>query len=110
MFVIRRLVWAFNILRVFIFPMDCLWMTLTSTLMVVRVLVCHPFYLSVVINGSYLLCLWSMAWHGYWSWQYVNSMNYSVRSGVGVIVVGVWLGASRMHSMSGLNFARNLAL
>lgn len=81
-------------------------MILTPTLMVVRGLIFHPFYLSVGISGSYLSCLWSMAWPGYQSWQYVNSMNCSVRSGVGVIGVGVWLGASRMHSMWGLNFAR----
>ena len=65
-------------------------------------MICHPFYLSVGISGSYLLCLWSMSWPGYRTWQYVNSMNCSEGSGVGVIGVGVKLGTPRMHTMSGL--------
>lgn len=48
--------------------------------------------MSVGISGSYLLCLWSMSWPGYRTWHYVNSMNCSVRSGVGsLVLVSSWV-------------------
>ena len=51
---------------------------LTPAVMVMRGLVFHPLDLSVVISGSYLLCLCVRACSGILLWQYVNSMNYTV--------------------------------
>lgn len=48
-----------------------------------------------------------MACSEYLSWQVVNSMNCNVRVGDGDMGVGLWLGAPRMHSMSGLNLTRH---
>jgi hypothetical protein len=51
---------------------------LTPTIMVMRGLVFHPLFCSVVISGSYLVCLCVQACSGNLSWQYVNSMNCTV--------------------------------
>ena len=38
-----------------------------------------------VINESYLMCLRVRAWSGNLSWQYVNSMSWTMTLGEGVI-------------------------
>ena len=78
---------------------------LTHVVMVMRGLVFHPLFCIALISGSYLLCFCVMACYGNMSWQYVNSMSWTVTSGVGVIGVCVWFGAPIMHRMSGLRLA-----
>jgi hypothetical protein len=51
---------------------------LTPAVMVMRGLVFQPLFWMVLINGSYLACLFVMACSRNLSWQYVNSMNYIV--------------------------------
>lgn len=48
-----------------------------------------------------------MACLGYLSWQHVNSMNYIVLVGDGMIDIMLWLGAPSTHSMSTLSLARH---
>ena len=60
----------------------------------------------VLISGSYLVCLCVRACLGNLStWQYVNSMNWTMWLGEGDIGVYVWFGAPMMHNRSGLNLA-----
>ena len=58
-----------------------------------------------VIDGSYLMCLCVRAWSGNLSWQYVNSMSWTVTLREGVIGACVWFGAPIMHRMFGLSLA-----
>ena len=43
---------------------------------------------SMAMSGSYLLCLCSRACLGNLSWQYANSMSWSVMDGEGALVGG----------------------
>jgi hypothetical protein len=52
----------------------------------------HPLFCMVLISGSYLTCFCSRAWSGNLSWQYVNSMNWTMCVGEGVLVFGFDLG------------------
>ena len=49
---------------------------LTLVVMVMSGLVFHMLFCMVLINGSYLVCLYVRACYGNMSWQYVNSMNW----------------------------------
>jgi hypothetical protein len=51
---------------------------LTPAIMIIKKFVSQPLFRSVVISGSYLVCLCVRACLGNMSWQYVNSMNYTV--------------------------------
>ena len=66
---------------------------------------CPTIVLECGISGSYLMCLLVRDCSGNMSWQYVNSMIWTVWLGEGSMGVGVWLGAPMMHNMSGLNLA-----
>ena len=78
---------------------------LTPAVMVIKGVVCHPRFCMVLINGSYLLCLCVRAWSINMSWQYVNSMSWTVTLGEGVMGACVWLGVPIMHVISGLSLA-----
>ena len=73
--------------------------------MVIRGVVCHPWFCMVSLSGSYLSCLCVRAWTGNLSWQYVNSINKTVNGEEGAIGVCVWFGAPIMHKISGLSLS-----
>ena len=88
----------------FSWSMECLCIVpLTPVVMVIRGLVFHPLFCILLISGSYVVCLCARACYGNMSWQYVNSMNWTVCLREGNIGVCVWLGAPMMHIMFGLN-------
>ena len=100
---------VFGILRLVYFLMECLCIApLTPALMVIRGLVFHPLVCKVLISGSYLVCLCVRARSRNLSWQYVNSLSWTVYLGDGVRGVGVWDGAPIMHRMSGRNILQNI--
>lgn len=77
----KALVVGLPYLKGIYFPLNCSWMTPhTHVVIVVRGLTS----IYICFRGSYLLCSWSMAWHGYRSWQYMTSMNFVVRNGIEV--------------------------
>ena len=78
---------------------------LTQVVMVMREFTFHPSIWSMAISWSYLWCLCVRACSGNLSWQYVNSMSWSVMNGEGVMGREFWLGAPIMHRMSSLNLA-----
>ena len=41
----------------------------------------------MLISGSYLVCLCVRAWSGNLSWWYVNSMNWTMSAGEGILVL-----------------------
>ena len=49
-----------------------------GVVMVMTGFIFHPLFCRVLIGGSYLVCLCSRVCLGNLSWQYVNSMNWSV--------------------------------
>jgi hypothetical protein len=60
--------------------MECSCMApLTPAVMVMMGLVCNPLFCRVLINGPYFMCFQVSACSGNLSWQYVNSINWSVR-------------------------------
>ena len=68
-----------GILSLVSFFIECSCMApLTLAVMGTRGLVCHPLLCMVLISGSYLVCFCVVAWSGTLSWQYVNSMNWTV--------------------------------
>ena len=70
--------------------MECSCMTpLTLAMMVMRGLVFHPLLCMVLISRSYLVCLCMRACSGNLSWQYVDSINWTVCVGEGDIGVCV---------------------
>ncbi len=78
---------------------------LTHGVIVMRGLIFHPFFLMALMKGSSLVCFCVMACFGNLSWQYVNSMNFTVyvcEDGKGM---GVWIGAPIMQRMSVLSLA-----
>ena len=102
----RVLMLAFGIFNLFKCSMECSCIApLTPAVMVIRGLVFHPLFCMVLISGSYLICLCVRACSRNLSWQYVNSMNWTVYLGDGVIGVCIWLGAPIMHSMFSLSLA-----
>ena len=70
-----------------------------------RGLVFHPLFCIVSISELYLIWLCVRAWLGNLSWQYVNSMNWTLSVGEGEMSVCIWFGAPSMHRVSGLNLA-----
>ena len=78
---------------------------LTPTVMVIRGLVFHPSFWMVLFSGSYLVCLCVRACLGNLSWQYVNSMNWTVWLGDGDMGSCVWFETPIMDRMSGLSLA-----
>jgi hypothetical protein len=80
---------VFGMLRSVNLVMDCSCMApLTPAVIVMRGFVFHPLFFISLISGSYLTCFCAMACSGNLSWQYVNSMNYTVCECEGVIGVG----------------------
>jgi hypothetical protein len=65
----------------------------------------HPLFRMVLISGSYSVCLCMRACSGNLSWQYVNSMSWTVCEREGAIGVCVWFGALITHRMSCLSLA-----
>ena len=105
-FFMRVLMLVFEILRLASLLMECSCIaTLTLVVMVMRGLVCQPWFCMVLINGSYLLRLCQRAWSRNLSWQYVNSMSWIVRLEEGDIGGCVWCGAPIMHRISGFSLA-----
>ena len=101
------LVWG--IFKSFNFWMECSCMApRTPAVIVMMGLVFHPLLRMAWFSGSYLVCFLVIAWSGNLSWQYVNSINWTVWLGDGDMGRVVWLGAPIMHRMSGLSFARQL--
>ena len=98
-----------GILSLVSFFIECSCMApLTPAVMVMMGLIFHPLLCMVLVSGSYLVCFCVVAWSGNLSWQYVNSMNWTVCVGegvMGVMGVCVWFGAPIMHRMSGLSLA-----
>ena len=80
--------------------MECSCMApLTLAVMVIRGLVFHPLFCTVLINGSYFVCLCVRARLGNLSWQYVNSMNWVVIVGEGAIGICVWYSFSWINGV-----------
>ena len=52
---------------------------LTPAVMVMRGLVLHPLFCILWISGSYSECLCALACSGNLSWQYMNSMNCTLK-------------------------------
>ena len=63
---------------------------LTLAVMVIRGLVFHPLFWMVLFSGLYLACLCVRACSRNLSWQYVNSMNWTVWLGDGDMGSLVW--------------------
>ena len=79
-----------GIFRLVSFSIECSCIApRTPAVMVMRGLVFHPFICIVLISGSYLVCFCVMACSGNLSWQYVNSMNWTVVVGDGSMGVCV---------------------
>ena len=78
---------------------------LTLHVMIMRGLVFHPLFYMVLISGSYLVCLYVRARSGNLSWQYANSMSWTMSGREGDIGVCVWFRPPIKHKMSGLNLA-----
>ena len=68
-------------------------------------LVYHQLFRMTLISGSYFVCFCAKAWYGNLSWQYVNPMNWVVRTWEGDSGVCIWFKAHIMHRMSRLNLA-----
>ena len=102
----RVLMLALGIFSLVSFSIECSCIApLTPAVMVMRGLVFHPLFCIALINGSYLVCFCVMACYGNLSWQYVNSMSWTIVVGEGAIGVCVCFGAPIMHRMSGLSLA-----
>ena len=89
----RVLMLGFEILRLINLLMDCSCIApLTFAVIVMRGFIFHPLFCMLLINGSYLACLYVRACLGNLSWKYVNSMNCIMcvgASSIGVGTVGV---------------------
>lgn len=95
-----------SIFSLVILLIECSCMApLTPVVMVMRGLVFRSLFCMMLISGLYLVCLCMRICSGNLSWQYVNSMSWSVRVVEGIIGVCVWFGASIVHRMSGLCLA-----
>jgi hypothetical protein len=78
---------------------------LTPVVMVMRGLVCHPLFCMALISVSYLLSLCVRAWSGNMSWQYANSINWTMVVGEGEIGVCAWFGAPIIHRTFDISLA-----
>jgi len=100
---------SFLILDLGIFKSISFWMECscmaprTPAVMVIMGLVFQPLLWMAQFNVSYLACFCVMACSGNRSWQYVNSMNWTVWLDDGDMGRVVWFGAPIMHRMSGLS-------
>ena len=105
-FFIRNLMLVLGIFSLLSLFVECSCMgPLTPAVMVMRGLVFHSLFCMVLISGSCLVYLCMRACSGNLSWQYVNSMSWTVCGGEGVIGLCVWFGALIMHRMFGLSLA-----
>ena len=103
-FFMRVLILCFGIFSLVSFSMECSWMApLTPAVMVISGLTFQPLFCMLLISGSYLVCLWVRASFGNLSWQYVNSRNWIVWLGEGIMGVGVWLGTAFCSESSSCN-------
>ena len=85
-FFMRVLILCFGIFSLVSFSMECSWMApLTPAVMVISGLTFQPLFCMLLISGSYLVCLWVRASSGNLSWQYVNSINWIVWLGEGIM-------------------------
>ena len=104
-FFMRVLILAFGMSRLMSFSMECSCMAPHACCDGYEGVVFHPLFWMDVISGSYLVCFCVMACSGNMSWQYVNSMNWTLVMGDGVTSVCVWFGApiigNKLHSTSG---------
>jgi hypothetical protein len=99
---------GFGIFRLVNFPIECLCMaSLTLVVMVMSGLVFHPLFCIALMSGSYLVSFCVMACYGNLSWQYVNSMSWTMVVGDGVMGVCVWFGAPIMYRTPSLSLARH---
>ena len=97
---------VFGILRSSSLLMDCSCMApRTPIAIVIRGFVFQPWFLMLLISGSYLVCLCVRACSGTLSWQYVNSINCFVYACDGDRGVGVWFGVPNMHRIYGFDLA-----
>ena len=97
---------VFGILRLVIWLMECSCIApLTPVVMAIRGFVFHPLFCMLLINGSYLVCLYVRACSGNMSRQYVNSMKCIVCVGAASKCIDVWFGAPNALSIYGLNLA-----
>ena len=84
----RVLILVLGISSLVSFSIECSCMApLTPAMMVMRGLVSHPLFCIVLISGSYLVRFCVMACSRNLSWQYVNSMSWTIVVGDGAIGV-----------------------
>ena len=82
----RVLMLVLGIFSLVSFSIECLCIApLILAVMIMRGLVVHPLFCIALINGSYLVCFCVMAYYGNLSWQYVNSMSWTIAVGKGAI-------------------------
>ena len=87
-FFMNVLILVLGILRFVSFSIECSCIApLTLAVMVMRRLVFHSLLCMALISGSYLVCFCVVAYFGSPSWQYVNSMSWTVTVGEGAIGV-----------------------